>query len=1086
MRDSSRCQDPEVLSAFVAGTLSREELEMVADHLLTCEDCGFIVAETARADRQFKEMPNVAMAPPRRISPWWLSIAAAALIGIISVGVWRMNVTRGNSIAVLINATPRDGRYLEARLCGGFPWAPLRSMPRGNAPVVDTGQMKLIGAAGEVLEKSAGDSSPRSQHAVAIAHLVAGHSQEAIRVMSGIVRSAPDANTWSDLSAARYMLAVKTSDAAQLAEALAAADAALRIDPTLPEALFNRALTIERLGARQQARLAWKRYLEVDRTGPWADEARQHLAALAPGADFRSELTRKYASLERDPRIARALAARFPQDARVWGETEILGRWAEAAKRNDLADSGRHLRIAHAFGEELATSRGDSMLQAAARAVERADSSNREVLANAHLRFRAAQKTYGAGRPAEAEQMFKQAATEFERAGSPVAHLARYFAANTLYDQGKIDEARAGLEALRATASPSFPAYRAQIEWQLGLAYASRGRWGDSIRALKSSIATFERLHEARYATSVREILAQVYDRIGDSRSAWQHRITALQELGRSESLRLEAAMFAAARAAAVNRQWHVSVALLSLQLEMTRSDGDNLLYVETLLLRASLHARLSQPEAARADLTLVKNAIAKLDDPAFVERAQADYRAVEARLVPSPREAIARLDEVIEFHRLKGRRMFLPELYLQRGRSFVACGRNEEAAADFEAGIVELELQRATLPAGQDRWGIFAAADELVDEAVALALTRGDPAAAYAYSERARARELLESIGAPQQAVSAKNHDATVIEYVSLPSKLVIFVSGDGPVRAVQERVQRASLESDADQLIHGAVSGNDAEFRSASARLYARLIAPVAGMIQPGAPLVFVPDATLRDVSFSALAAPAGRYLIEDHTVVISPSAAVYTELASRFARANLKLRLLLIAGAKTRMGDVGYLSGAEREQNAVTAEYDDVVKISPREGDSDAFRNGAADADIIHFVGHASSDEPGGAALFASGDEETGERLDVHGIAASPLTRTRVVVLAACSTAEGEERGREGSISIARAFLAAGVPSVVATLWPIDDRAAANFFPRIHHHLARGLPAAEALRSAQLESIHSREVPPFMWAAVQVIGS
>jgi CHAT domain-containing protein len=543
--------------------------------------------------------------------------------------------------------------------------------------------------------------------------------------------------------------------------------------------------------------------------------------------------------------------------------------------------------------------------------------------------------------------------------------------------------------------------------------------------------------------------------------------------------------MFSAARAATVNRQRGVALSLLDLQLEMARSHGDDLVYAETLLLRARLHALLGHVDIARADLAKAQSAIAKLADPEFRKRMQAEYSAVEARLIVSARDAVPRLGEVIAFHRDKGRRMFLPELYLQRGRALAALGRMREAAADFEAGIAELELQRRTLPPGEERWGIFTAADELVDEAISNALARSDPSAAYAYSERARARELLESLGAAEQGVSARN--VTVIEYAALPSTLVIFVVDDsGRVRVVQQLVARASLQDEVEQLTHGAVSGNAAEFHGASARLYARLIAPVAHLMLPGTPLVFVPDATLREVSFSALAAPSGRYLVEDHLLVVSPSAAVHDVLISRSMFPKRDLRLLLVAGARARVGDAGYLSSAEREENAVKANYDDVVRLSPREGDRDTFRDGAADADVIHFVGHASSDETRGAALLAARADGSDDRLDVHDIAALHLTHTRAVVLAACATADGEVRGPEGTISVARAFLAAGVPSVVATLWPIDDRAAADFFPRIHHHLACGVPAAEALRLAQLESIQRRDVPPFMWAAVQIIGS
>lgn len=1088
MRESSRCPAPEILAAFVAGTLSAEELERVTDHLLTCDDCRFIVREIARTDREESERETEAISEPGRISLWWMGTAAAALIGILALAAWRVSLSRdGGSIATLVEASPRDGRYVEPRLSGGFPWAPLRSIPRnGQAPVTDVGQMKLIGAAGAVLEQNADDASLGAQRAVALAHLVAGHFPEAVRILSQLARSQPDAQIWSDLAAAQYMLAVRTSDAAQLAEALEAVDTSLRIEPSFPEALFNRALIVERLGVRQQARSAWERYLTVDRDSPWSREARQHLAALVPGADFRSELERQYGSLAADPRLARLLAARFPQDARVWGETEILGRWAAAVKRHDLAAAERHLRIAQAFGEELAVSRGDSMLQAASAAAEHANATRRMTLADAHVLFRAAQTAYRELRPAEAEQMFLQASAGFESAGSPVALLAHYFASNTLYDQGKIDESRKRLEALRAAAPPMFPAYRAQVEWQLGLALASRGQWGEAIRTLKSSIATFERLQEARYATSVREILAQVYDRIGDSHSAWQHRITALQELGRSENLRLEGALFAAARAAAANRQLGVSLALIRLQLGMTRSAGDDLLYVETLLLRARLHAWLDRPDAGHADLAAARRAIALLNDPAFIERMEAEYSAVEARLLATPQEAVARLDGVIAFHHVKGRRMFLPELYLERGRSLASLGRIREAASDFEAGIVELELQRATLPPGADRWGIFTAADELFDEAIANALARGDPGAAYAYSERARARELLESLGVKSGPVRVETRGATIIEYATLPSTLIIFVADDGSMRVVQERIDRASLEIDVEELILAAAAGSADDFRSASVRLYARLIAPVAALLPPGKPLVFVPDATLRNVSFPALVAPSGRHLIEDHRVVVSPSAAVYGLMSSRSILADHDLRLLLVAGARSRVADIGYLSGAEREATAIQAVYRHVVKLSPNEASRQEFWLRSVDVDVIHFIGHASADATRGAALLAVNSDGSEDRLDVHDISSLRLPRTRAVVLAACDTANGADRGPEGTISIARAFLASGVPSVIATLWPIDDRAAADFFPRIHRHLAGGVSAAEALRLAQIESIHRSDVPPFLWAAAQTFGS
>jgi CHAT domain-containing protein len=136
------------------------------------------------------------------------------------------------------------------------------------------------------------------------------------------------------------------------------------------------------------------------------------------------------------------------------------------------------------------------------------------------------------------------------------------------------------------------------------------------------------------------------------------------------------------------------------------------------------------------------------------------------------------------------------------------------------------------------------------------------------------------------------------------------------------------------------------------------------------------------------------------------------------------------------------------------------------------------------VIHFAGHALSSEyrPADTSIVLTGADGI---MSVKDIASLRLRGSSTVVLAACSTARGRVRRFEGTLSVARAFLASGAPSVIATLWPIDDLDAARFFPRLHEYLARGLSASEALRATQLDSIRNSESPS-MWAAVQTIGS
>jgi CHAT domain-containing protein len=1086
MSDATRCPTPEQLAAFVAGQLTGAELMTVAEHLRGCEDCRLIVADAAWVDRQTEAKELAARTSPpraRRTWPWWLAAAAAAIaVTYLGFGMLQSDV-QGNAISRLASAAPRSGRHVEPRVTGGFPWAPLQSVARGGNPGLDAAQMKFIGAAGEVLEQTVNDPSPDAQHAAAIAHLIAGRPSEAAVLLTRVISEAPTAGRWNDLAAARYAAAVQLGQPTQLAGALAAADAALALQPQSPEALFNRALILERLGLRDQARDAWERYLVADPGSSWTTEARAHVRELAPVSDFRRELERDYDHLVRDPAAARTLAWRFPQHARLWGETRILGNWADAVRKDDEAEAERHLFLARTFGEAIAERDGDRMLLDAARAIAAADDSQRRALAEAHGDFRDAQTVFRAGRPADAGVLFEKAVASFERGGSPLALPARYFLANTRYDRGELAVARRSLEQLAATAPPAYAAHRAQVLWQIGLVRAAGGEWGKAIDALEEGIATFDRIRETNYAATLREILAQIHDRLGDPRAAWAHRLPAMQELGRVEDVRLQVAVQAAARAAALGHDWQISLSFLDLVLHMATHGGDDLLTAETLLLRARVGARLGRTSSAASDLLLARQAEERLKDSALRELARADRLAAEGSLAAAPHDAVALLSRAIEFHRDKGRRMFLPALHLDRGRAHVKLGDRAAAASDFEAGINELESQRLSVAAADQRWGMFSSASELFDEAMALALADGRDDMAFRYCERARARELLDSMGQEWTAPATlpPSSDAILIEYASLPTSLVIFIVDHNGIRTLQRPVTRATLAGETDQLVSTAAANDRNAFQRSAALLHTRLVEPINDMLEGVRTVVFVPDTTLMAVPFAALRDQKGGHVIERHAVVIAPSAGVFARLSVRPQLEHRDLRLLLVAGASGRLGDPRQLTALQREADAVAAAY----RTQVRKADSaiETFREDIAAADVVHFVGHA--DEPdaaaGGALLIADN-----QRLDARDIASLRLPHTRAVVLAACATARGHARPGDANVSLARAFLAAGAPSVVATLWPIDDRAAAEFFPRLHHYLAGGLAPADALRATQLEWIHRRNAPPGLWAAVQTIGN
>jgi CHAT domain-containing protein/Tfp pilus assembly protein PilF len=92
--------------------------------------------------------------------------------------------------------------------------------------------------------------------------------------------------------------------------------------------------------------------------------------------------------------------------------------------------------------------------------------------------------------------------------------------------------------------------------------------------------------------------------------------------------------------------------------------------------------------------------------------------------------------------------------------------------------------------------------------------------------------------------------------------------------------------------------------------------------------------------------------------------------------------------------------------------------------------------------------------------------------------------LVVLSACETGLGREIKGEGLMSLMRAFMYAGTPSVVVSLWNVDDAKSADLMIRFYRHLTAGLSKSEALRQAKLETIREGGFP-YLWAPFVLIG-
>ncbi|MFP5247485.1 MAG: hypothetical protein ACLGH0_12395, partial [Thermoanaerobaculia bacterium] len=577
-----------------------------------------------------------------------------------------------------MEVAPQLARVIEPRLSGGFAYAPYAGAMRGTDPAVEAQRLKLAGAAGSAIERAQSDSSADAQHAAGLAFVLVEKPNDAIARLCGVATQNPqNAAAWSDLAAAQYAAALQLDTPSLLPEALASADRALAIDAKHPEALFNRALILGRLGLTAQARAAWERYLAVDATSPWANEARAHLSALPRTNShslFRKELPRlEQAAATGDIAAIDAAVRRWREQSRSWGEAEYLGRWAEATQRGDAAEAERLLTIARSLGAALRRQSGEGLLADAVTAIDNAN--DFATLASAHAIYRRARIAYSKQLPSAAEPDLRRAAALFASANSPMARAARYYTANTRFDQGDPAAARAELEALLAdeAAHPSYIALGALVRWQLALCHIADGDSDGALPLLSQSAAALQRLDERNFLGFVESLIADTYAGIGRPEDSWRARIRSFHALsvdGRDDRLLVNIASAVTAERRAGKPE--AALSLLAIERETVRASADDVILCNTLTRGAVLRAELGDFAGAQRLADEAAAHAPRFADPAVRAFAAANLQLVRGAIAlhDNPHAAFASLAEAQRGYASMGQRPFEVDSRLLRARA--------------------------------------------------------------------------------------------------------------------------------------------------------------------------------------------------------------------------------------------------------------------------------------------------------------------------------------------------------------------------------------------------------------------------------
>lgn len=271
-------------------------------------------------------------------------------------------------------------------------------------------------------------------------------------------------------------------------------------------------------------------------------------------------------------------------------------------------------------------------------------------------------------------------------------------------------------------------------------------------------------------------------------------------------------------------------------------------------------------------------------------------------------------------------------------------------------------------------------------------------------------------------------------------------------------------------------------------SQQLYQLLFAQVAQRLSSDIRhLIIVPHGPLHYVPFAALQDEKGQALLEKVSLSIVPSSTVLRYCLGKGDKWLTKpVEHVLALGNPDRGGPEWELPFAEKEIVALSRSWPSVTSFLGKDATESVLWQEAPAADMIHLACHGvyEPENPLFSALLLTPDQTRDGRLEAHEIFGLNLD-CRLVSLSACETGVSYITQGDEIVGLARGFLFAGTPSVITSLWKVDDLATAVLMKRFYRYLSQGDSRALALQKAQLLVKHSVNSHPAAWAAFTLTG-
>lgn len=411
-------------------------------------------------------------------------------------------------------------------------------------------------------------------------------------------------------------------------------------------------------------------------------------------------------------------------------------------------------------------------------------------------------------------------------------------------------------------------------------------------------------------------------------------------------------------------------------------------------------------------------------------------------------------------------------KVQLSRG----ALGAEEKAVRE------QVSAARAHSMLGDDLEGNEAADDELPAQEADSVQKAYDDFLARVRQENQEQASLMnvEPLGL-KEVQSLLDPQVSLIEYFVTQQELLVWIVEKDRLESLRISIARNDLVAKIARLRETLADPSDVnKFKTGAQELFRLLIEPTRKYVR-GKELLIVPHDVLHYLPFQALVNAAGKYLLEEFSLRYLSSASLmrFTKEKTRAGRAQA-----LVLGNPS-LGDPAYdLRFAEREAREIAQLFPQSAVFIKEQATKPRAIADSPKYDMLHFATHAelNQEDPLDSVLRLARTPDNDGRLTAGDIFGFNL-KADMVVLSACETGLGKITNGDEIIGLTRAFIYAGTPSVVTTLWKVNDRASYELIRRYYANLAT-MKKAEALRQAQLQT--RKEFPhPFYWAAYTLTG-